>query len=275
MLYFPISKINLGLYITEKRIDGYHNLETIFYPIPLHDNLEIEISKHDDKPYQLFSSGNKIEGAANDNIIIKVLNALKRDYTIPSLDIHLHKRIPMGAGLGGGSSDAATFMKALNEMFDLKMSTSEMEERLAPIGADCPFFVKSEPCFASGIGNVFSPITLSLKGYYLVLVKPQDFVSTKDAYSGVVPQKANIDLREIDKLPIAEWRLHVRNMFEVSVFKKFPNIAAVKETLYDMGAIYASMSGSGSTVFAIFDRKVEGLEKVFSDCFTFQEQFRA
>jgi 4-diphosphocytidyl-2-C-methyl-D-erythritol kinase len=160
MLYFPISKINIGLYITEKRPDGYHNLETIFYPIPLHDNLEIEVSKHDENPYQLYLSGNKIEGGAEDNIIIKVLNSLKRDFEIPSLDIHLHKRIPMGAGLGGGSSDAAMFMKALNEMFNLGLTNEDMEARLAPIGADCPFFVKSEPCFASGIGNVFSPSSI-------------------------------------------------------------------------------------------------------------------
>jgi 4-diphosphocytidyl-2-C-methyl-D-erythritol kinase len=274
MLYFPISKINIGLYITEKRPDGYHNLETIFYPIPLHDNLEIEVSKHDENPYQLYLSGNKIEGGAEDNIIIKVLNSLKRDFEIPSLDIHLHKRIPMGAGLGGGSSDAAMFMKALNEMFNLGLTNEDMEARLAPIGADCPFFVKSEPCFASGIGNVFSPSSISLKGYYLVLVKPQDFVSTKDAYSGVVPQPANVDLRDIHHLPITEWRDVVRNMFEVSVFKKFPGIEAVKKTLYDMGAVYASMSGSGSTVFALFDHKVENLETVFADCFTFQELLR-
>ena len=269
---FPIAKINIGLYVTRRREDGYHDLETIFYPIPLHDNLSISPLKMSDAPYQLQTAGHKIEGNPDDNLIIKVYKQLAEEFDLPALDIYLYKRIPMGAGLGGGSSDAAAMIKLLNETFDLGLSTADMERRVARLGADCAFFVQGKPAFATGIGDVLTPIELSLSGMHLVLVKPDIFVSTKEAYGGIVPATPEHDLLEAIKTPITEWRHTVSNDFEKNVFCLHPEIAAIKQTLYDMGAVYASMSGSGSTVFGLFPHAVEEAERVFDDCFVWQSK---
>lgn len=268
---FPNAKINIGLYVVERRPDGYHNLQTVFYPIPLHDNLQVRPLEKSDEPYLLQMAGNAIEGNPADNLIIKVYNSLKADFNLPQLDIYLYKRIPTGAGLGGGSSDAAYMMKVLNDAFSLKMTEEEMERRVAKMGADCAFFIKEQPAYATGIGDVLTPINLSLKGKTLLLVKPSTFVSTKEAYGGVVPQMPEHDLLEALASPIETWKETVKNDFERSVFKHHPEIAAIKETLYNMGAIYASMSGSGSTVFGIFPHEVEEAARVFKDCFVFQQ----
>lgn len=269
---FPIAKINIGLYVTRRREDGYHDLETIFYPIPLHDNLSISPLKMSDAPYQLQTAGHKIEGNSDDNLIVKVYKQLAEEFDLPALDIYLYKRIPMGAGLGGGSSDAAAMIKLLNETFDLGLSTADMERRVARLGADCAFFVQGKPAFATGIGDILTPIELSLSGMHLVLVKPDVFVSTKEAYGGIVPATPEHDLLEAIKAPIAEWRHTVSNDFEKNVFRLHPEIAAIKQTLYDMGAVYASMSGSGSTVFGLFPHAVEEAERVFDDCFVWQSK---
>jgi 4-diphosphocytidyl-2-C-methyl-D-erythritol kinase len=269
---FPIAKINIGLYVTRRREDGYHDLETIFYPIPLHDNLSISPLKMSDAPYQLQTAGHKIEGNSEDNLIVKVYKQLAEEFDLPALDIYLYKRIPMGAGLGGGSSDAAAMIKLLNETFDLGLSTEDMERRVARLGADCAFFVQGKPAFATGIGDILTPIELSLSGMHLVLVKPDVFVSTKEAYGGIVPATPEHDLLEAIKAPIAEWRHTVSNDFEKNVFRLHPEIAAIKQTLYDMGAVYASMSGSGSTVFGLFPHAVEEAERVFDDCFVWQSK---
>lgn len=269
---FPIAKINIGLYVTRRREDGYHDLETIFYPIPLHDNLSISPLKMSDAPYQLQTAGHKIEGNSEDNLIVKVYKQLAEEFDLPPLDIYLYKRIPMGAGLGGGSSDAAAMIKLLNETFDLGLSTEDMECRVARLGADCAFFVQGKPAFATGIGDILTPIELSLSGMHLVLVKPDIFVSTKEAYGGIVPATPEHDLLEAIKAPIAEWRHTVSNDFEKNVFRLHPEIAAIKQTLYDMGAVYASMSGSGSTVFGLFPHAVEEAERVFDDCFVWQSK---
>ena len=269
---FPIAKINIGLYVTRRREDGYHDLETIFYPIPLHDNLSISSLKMSDAPYQLQTAGHKIEGNSEDNLIVKVYKQLAEEFDLPPLDIYLYKRIPMGAGLGGGSSDAAAMIKLLNETFDLGLSTADMERRAARLGADCAFFVQGKPTFATGIGDILTPIELSLSGMHLVLVKPDIFVSTKEAYGGIVPATPEHDLLEAIKAPIAEWRHTVSNDFEKNVFRLHPEIAAIKQTLYDMGAVYASMSGSGSTVFGLFPHAVEEAERVFDDCFVWQSK---
>ena len=184
---FPICKINIGLYVTRKREDGYHDLETVFYPLPLHDNLSIAPLKMSDAPYRLQVAGRSIEADAADNLIVKVYEQLRADFPLPPLDIYLYKRIPMGAGLGGGSSDAAAMMRLLNDTFALGLTTEEMERRVARLGADCAFFIKGDPAFATGIGDLLSPISLSLKGYVLVLVKPDIFVSTREAYGGITP----------------------------------------------------------------------------------------
>ena len=269
---FPIAKINIGLYVTRRREDGYHDLETIFYPIPLHDNLSISSLKMSDAPYQLQTAGHKIEGNSEDNLIVKVYKQLAEEFDLPPLDIYLYKRIPMGAGLGGGSSDAAAMIKLLNETFDLGLSTADMERRVARLGADCAFFVQGKPTFATGIGDILTPIELSLSGMHLVLVKPDIFVSTKEAYGGIVPATPEHDLLEAIKAPITEWRHTVSNDFEKNVFRLHPEIAAIKQTLYDMGAVYASMSGSGSTVFGLFPHAVEEAERVFDDCFVWQSK---
>ncbi len=275
MVCYPYAKINIGLYVVSKRPDGYHNLETVFYPVPLTDVLEIKPLKGSDAPFLLQTVGAPVGGSPADNLIIKVYRDLKEEFSLPALDIYLNKRIPMGAGLGGGSSDAAAMMRALNDGFSLGFTDEEMEKRIAVYGADCAFFVKSRPAFATGIGDVLTPIgDFSLKGYVLLLVKPAVSVSTREAYGGVVPASAPCDLTEAVKRPVEEWKDIIANDFEKSVFRVHPAIAAIKQTMYDMGAVYASMSGSGSTVFGLFRHSVEEAAEVFRDCFVFQSALR-
>lgn len=274
MLLLPPCKINIGLNIVSRRPDGYHNLETVFYPIPLRDNLEFRELTHSDAPYELLLGGAPIQGEAADNLVVRVYLSLKDEFQLPPLSIHLYKHIPMGAGLGGGSSDAAAMMTGLNEAYELGLSTEEMQRRLASFGADCPFFVKSEPAYATGIGDELSPISLRLKGLYILLVKPDVFVSTREAYALVSPHPALYPLREAVMQPIETWREHVVNDFEQSVFPAHPELAAIKQTLYDMGAAYAAMSGSGSTLFGLFDRPTPEAKEVFKDCFVFNQKLR-
>ncbi len=255
MLTQPCAKINLGLYVTERRPDGYHNLQTIFYPIPLTDELEV-VPAHSDS---LDIEGIPVAGRTEDNLVMKVVSLLRNEgYRVPPVSIRLKKNIPSGAGLGGGSSDAAYMMRMLNEMFQLGMSIQEMEQKVARLGADCAFFIQSRPMFAEGIGNVFTPISLPrLKGRYLVLVKPDDFVSTKEAYAHVSPKKPNVPLMTVIGGDIDKWKKSVKNDFETSVFPTHPTIAEIKESLYASGADYAAMSGSGSSVFGIFSAPVK------------------
>lgn len=267
MITYPNAKINLGLNIVEKRPDGYHNLETVFYPINLQDALEVT-TLQGEKEYVLTTSGTPIEGDTESNLVVKAYKLLKQDFPeIPAIDIHMYKHIPTGAGLGGGSADAAFMIKLLNDKYKLGISIEKMEEYAAKLGADCAFFIQNKPVFASGIGNIFESIDLSLKGYYLVLVKPDIFVSTKDAFAHIKPQKPTTSLKEIIRMPVETWRAVMKNDFEESVFQKFPEIAAIKDKLYDMGAVYASMSGSGSSVFGIFREQVEFVDEVFNGCF--------
>ncbi|MBO5135666.1 MAG: 4-(cytidine 5'-diphospho)-2-C-methyl-D-erythritol kinase [Bacteroidaceae bacterium] len=272
MYTYSYAKINLGLNVVERRADGYHNIQTVFYPIPLSDVLEIKPSKYNDKPYNLQIVGSPIDGDTEDNLIIKVLNNIKTDFEIPPLDIYLNKRIPIGAGLGGGSSNAACMINLLNDMFSLNISEKEREERVSSLGADCAFFVKSKPVYATGIGSTMSPIDLSLKGWYFILIKPLISVSTREAYSNIKPAYPEFKLQDSIKKPVEEWNGLVKNDFEASVFPLYPEIAAIKNTLYDMGATYASMSGSGSSVFGLFKHPQESLENIFTDCFVFQEK---
>lgn len=271
MLLLPNCKINLGLQVVRKRPDGYHELQTVFYPIPLRDNLELRELRNSDAPYALQLAGQAIEGNPDDNLIIKVYRQLKEEFDLPALDIYLYKHIPLGAGLGGGSSDAAFMMKGLNEVFELGLSDYEMERRLAGLGADCAFFVQNVPAYATGIGDELTPIPLSLKGMYIVLVKPDVFVSTREAYAGVTPKEPEHDLLKALRRPVTEWRDRVVNDFEPSVFAAHPELAAVKQTLYDMGADYAAMSGSGSTLFGLFSRPVPEARKVFKEHFVWTE----
>lgn len=254
MITFPNAKINLGLNIVEKRPDGYHNLETIFYPIHLEDALEVVNSKDCKDECRLNLSGASINGNQEDNLVVKAYRLLQKTYSLPPIDIYLRKQIPSGAGLGGGSSDAAFMIKLLNDAFQLQMKNEEMENHAASLGADCAFFIKNKPVFATGIGNIFKPITLSLSGYYITVIKPDIFVSTREAFSLIKPEHPVISLDEIAYKPIEEWKDVMKNDFETSVFSLYPEIKYIKEKLYDLGAIYASMSGSGSSVFGIFKK---------------------
>lgn len=252
MITFPNAKINLGLNIVEKRPDGYHNLETIFYPIPLQDALEITPWEGGERKYKLAQSGIQIAGDDENNLVVKAYKLLDNLHNLPPIEINLLKHIPSGAGLGGGSADAAFMLCMLNQHFQLNIPNEQLEVYAAQLGADCAFFVENKPTFAEGIGNIFSPIELSLKGYKLVLVKPDIFVSTRDAFAQIKPKRPTISLKEVAKMPIEAWKTYMVNDFEESVFPQFPAIADIKAKLYDMGAIYASMSGSGSSVFALF-----------------------
>lgn len=257
MITFPNAKINLGLNITERRPDGYHNLETIFYPIPLKDALEITENKGTTPKVTLQSSGIPIEGNPQNNLIVKAYNLLDEKFNLPPIDAYVYKHIPTGAGMGGGSSDAAFMLKLLNDCFSLSLSNEKLEEYATILGADCAFFIKNQPVFAEGIGNIFSPISLSLHGYQLIIHKPDVFVSTKDAFSQIIPHKPETSLKEIIDYPISEWKERMVNDFEKSVFSKFPKIKKIKEELYEQGAVYASMSGSGSSVFGLFKKEAQ------------------
>ena len=268
MITFPNAKINLGLNIIEKRPDGYHNLETIFYPINLQDALEVTRRENNDKEYTLHISGAPLEGEPEDNLVVKAYKLLKKDYPgLLPVDIHMYKHIPAGAGLGGGSSDAACMIKLLNDKFSLGLSTERMEEYAVKLGADCAFFIRNKPVFATGIGNLFEPVELSLKGYHIILIKPDIFVSTRDAFAEIKPVRPAVSLKEIVKQPMETWKNSMQNDFEDSVFKKFPEIAAIKDELYDLGAVYAAMSGSGSSVYGIFKAPIENVEDKFCGCF--------
>lgn len=268
MITFPNAKINLGLNIIEKRPDGYHNLETIFYPINLQDALEVTRRENNDKEYTLHISGAPLEGEPEDNLVVKAYKLLKKDYPgLLPVDIHMYKHIPAGAGLGGGSSDAACMIKLLNDKFSLGLSTERMEEYAVKLGADCAFFIRNKPVFATGIGNLFEPVELSLKGYHIILIKPDIFVSTRDAFAEIKPVRPAVSLKEIVKQPMETWKNSMKNDFEDSVFKKFPEIAAIKDELYDLGTVYAAMSGSGSSVYGIFKAPIENVEDKFCGCF--------
>lgn len=266
MITFPNAKINIGLNVINRRSDGYHNLETVFYPIDIKDALEVVES-----PTLTFnSSGIEIPGHANENLCLRAYDLLSADFVLPRLNIHLHKNIPIGAGLGGGSADAAFFIKLLNEKFNLKLDNQRMQEYARTLGADCAFFIRNRPVFAYGKGDEFDDISLTLNNYFLVLVMPPVHVSTGEAYRGVRPSFPKTPLSELIQLPITEWKYYIKNDFEESVFKTHPLIRGVKSSLYEAGALYASMSGSGASVFGVFNEKIDltGLtlnNKVFYD----------
>ncbi len=265
MISYPNAKINIGLNITSKRPDGYHNIETVFYPIPLCDILSVEISESCAE-YSFSVSGIETDQDSEKNLVIKAYRLLQKDFVLPPVNITLIKNIPVGAGLGGGSADAAFMLTMLNELAGLKISKKKLENYASKLGADCPVFIRNKPVYAEGIGNEFSPISLSLKNYYLVLIKPDIFVSTPEAYSLVTPRKPAENLQKLVHLPVSEWKNVIVNDFESSVFKRYPRIEQIKNQLYADGALYASMSGSGSSVYGIFAHETQ-LIHTYDDCF--------
>ncbi len=252
MICFPNAKINIGLNITSKRTDGYHNLETIFYPVPLTDVLEFIVSENKNT---IHVSGTDLKISANENICIKAYNLLSTDYELPSLDIYLHKNIPNGAGLGGGSADASFFLKELNNFFNLKIPDKKLMDFAGQLGADCPFFIHNKSVYASGTGTIFDEIKLDLSLYYIVIVKPDFSISTPEAFKNIVPSIPDISLKELIKKPVKEWKNFIKNDFEHSLFPKYPQLSELKQKLYDLGAVYASMSGSGSAIYGLFTEK--------------------
>lgn len=273
MITFPCAKINLGLTIVSKRPDGYHNLETVFYPIPLTDALEIKYMDEkfpSESPCDLKITGNDVDCNEEDNLVIKAYQLLAADFQLPRVHAHLVKRIPTQAGLGGGSSDAAYMIRLLDERFRLNIGIPEMERYAAKLGADCAFFITADPSYAEGIGDVLMPVDVpgaGLGGYYLAVVKPSVAVSTRDAYAAIVPKTPAKCCRDIVRQPIETWKDELVNDFEAPIFAMHPELAAIKQSLYDAGAVYAAMSGSGSALFGIFREQPTGLEKEFEGMF--------
>jgi 4-diphosphocytidyl-2-C-methyl-D-erythritol kinase len=249
VISFPPCKINLGLRILRKRSDGFHDIETCFFPVPWCDVLEIIPSSET----KIFQTGIPIAGEPTANIVFKAYELLRKDFSIGPVEIHLHKIIPHGAGLGGGSSDAAHALKLLNSIFDLKLSIVALKKYALILGSDCPYFLDTKPMVGTGRGEQLEPVSVDLSGKYLTLIKPDINVSTAEAYSGVTPQLPSTALQDVIQKPLTEWKQTLVNDFEKSVFNRYPEIGAIKEFLYAKGALYASMSGSGSTVYGIFN----------------------
>ncbi|HVX25254.1 MAG TPA: 4-(cytidine 5'-diphospho)-2-C-methyl-D-erythritol kinase [Parafilimonas sp.] len=252
MVTFPNCKINLGLNIISKRDDGYHNLETVFYPLPFYDVLEIITS--DKKENEFFLTGIYIDGDTKNNLCLKAYNILKKDFSqLPFVKIYLHKNIPVGAGLGGGSADGAFILTLLNEKFNLNLSEEKLLQYALQLGSDCPFFIKNTPCFAQSRGEVLEEISLNLSGYKLILINPDIHINTAWAFAQIqtsIPEKS---VKEIIQQPVSQWKENLKNDFEQAVFAAHPSLQKIKKQLYTLGAVYAAMTGSGSTMFAIFN----------------------
>ena len=257
MIVFPNCKINLGLHILQKRTDGFHNLETIFYPLPFQDALEVIQNKNNSPELNFSSSGLPIQGEPNENICYKAYYLLKEKYPqLPSIKMHLHKVIPMGAGLGGGSADGAFTLLLLNKKFNLELSEEELIQYALQLGSDCPFFLKNQPCYANGRGELLQSIPLDLSSYKILLINPGIHINTGWAFSQITPTSNRVSLKESINLPIAKWKEEIRNDFEEPISIAHPEIGQVKELLYKKGALYASMTGSGSTLFGIFEKHI-------------------
>lgn len=259
MVLFPGAKINIGLRIIEKRPDGYHNLESCFYPVGWTDLLESVPAS----AFQFTAAGLPGMGDPAANLCVKAYNLLRAAHDLPPVHLHLHKVVPIGAGLGGGSADAAATLRLLNEQFELGLAPTQLEDYARTLGSDCAFFIRNQPVYGLGKGDVFEAIELPLSGYDAVLVYPNLAISTAEAYAGVRPRRPEISLREALRTPITQWRDTVHNDFEDSLFSKYSLLREIKEKLYELGAVYASMSGSGSTLYGIFAQPPD-LENHFS-----------
>jgi len=272
MITFPIAKINLGLNVVERRPDGYHNLETVFYPVPIRDALEVTtMDPQFPSPYDcdLKVTNISIEGDEQRNLVVRAYQLLKQDFPqLPRIHAHLHKAIPTQAGMGGGSSDCAYMIRLLNEQFQLGLSTQQIQQYAARLGADCAFFILSQPAYAEGIGERLEPIALDLSQYWIAVVRPDIPVPTKEAFSLVHPHHPEKNCRDVVMQPIETWRQDLVNDFEQSVFTLHPEIGAIKQQLYSLGAVYAAMSGSGSAVFGLFREDIK-IGEHFPEMFTY------
>lgn len=261
MKIFPCAKINLGLNIVGKREDGYHNLETVFYPVKIFDT--IEINEADEFKFEM--AGNPVEGDPEKNLVVRAYKTVAEQHPLPPVHIILDKQIPMQAGMGGGSADCAFTILLLNNLFHLGMSVSEMQLYASKLGADCAFFIEALPAYAEGIGENLHPIELDLSKYIMIVVKPSVAISTREAFAGINVRKPAKNCRDIVMQPIETWREELVNDFEESLFPQHPELAAIKERLYELGALYAAMSGSGSALFGFFQEEPD-LAQEFTDC---------
>lgn len=261
MIIFPNAKINLGLRVLEKRADGYHNIDSVFYPVKWEDALEIvENNNAGNKKIEFSQSGIIPEGNSEDNLVVKAYRALDNVVDLPPVKIHLHKTIPTGAGLGGGSSDAAFTLRGLNELFELNLEENILLKIASTLGSDCAFFVRNRPVSVSGTGTVFEPTELKLNGYQLLIIWPGIHSNTAEAYKNITPNKTDLRCAAICKTPPENWREILGNDFESSVFSRYPAVGKMKQLLYDSGAIYAAMSGSGSAVYGIFKTGIPDIQ---------------
>ena len=259
MITYPIAKVNLGLLVTEKRSDGFHNIETVFYPVPVQDALEVvESSK-----FQINITGIDLNENPEKNLVVKAYQLLNETYKLPPVQIHLHKNIPVGAGLGGGSADASYMLLLLNEMFQLDISEKQLLAYALQLGSDCPFFVNPRPVFAVGRGEQIEDIDVDLSGFYLILIKPPVHVSTSEAYKHMVPANSRISLKALVHFSVAKWQGNIQNQFERYVFSEHPEVGEIKQKLYDLGATFALMSGSGSAVYGLFRSEKRSLDSHF------------
>ena len=275
MLIFSPCKINIGLNIIGKRTDGFHDLQSVFYPVPLHDILEIVVNKSKSKnvkPIEFTTSGLEINGNSTDNIVIKAVELIKADFKLKPIKIHLHKVIPMGAGLGGGSANGAKTLQLLNELFELNISSNKLLKYVAKLGSDCPFFMYNSPCLVEGRGEKITPIELDLSGKYLTLIYPQLHINTGVAFSKIIPTNKNINFKNINKMEISEWQNIFINDFEKPICDLFPALNELITTLKNTGAEFVSMTGSGSTIYAISSNESDISHFNKSENFIFQTQ---
>lgn len=279
MVAFPNAKINIGLHVLEKRSDGFHNIETAFYPVSWCDVLEVvvdeRISLRKKNPGIIFkTTGVETYSSPEKNLCVRAYRLLEKDFPLKPVRIHLHKIIPIGAGLGGGSSDATHAIKLLDKVFSLGLTVKQMIHYASELGSDCAFFIENKPSFARGKGDMLESINLNLDKYYISIIKPDIHISTASAYSKVKPSVPSQSLGKLLKMPVETWRKNIKNDFEESVFDEYPELQTIKQKLYDNGAIYASMSGSGSAMYGIFKEKnpaYAGFKKMFPGCIIWSE----
>jgi len=255
MTLFPLAKINIGLWVTSKRDDGFHNIESVFYPVGLKDACEFVVDDSGSDSDEFTQTGINTNCSMDQNLAIKAINLLRSKYNIPALRIHLHKAIPPGAGLGGGSSDASFMIRYLNRYFELGLTIKELKILAADLGSDCPFFIENKPSLARGRGEILSDLNPVLAGMHIIIINPGIHISTAEAYAELTPLERNKSLKDFFVLPVETWRKNITNDFEATVFHSFPEIEEIKKELYTQGAIYSSMSGSGSSVYGIFNTK--------------------
>lgn len=273
MIVYPNAKVNIGLAVTGKRADGYHEVATVFYPLKeLRDILEINRSGGAKKTCQFENTGLFIDCPEEKNLVVRAYKLLASAFDLPGIRVSLHKVIPYGAGLGGGSADAAFMLKALNEYFNLKISERGLMNYASRLGSDCPFFIRNTPAYATGRGEILEEVELNLDGYEFLVVKPDCAVSTAEAYTDIVPKQLDYDLRELLRLPLIMWRERIKNDFEETVFRKYPEIERVKQKIYRQGALFASMTGSGSGVFGIFPKEAKVITEPLAGEFVWKKE---